>query len=109
MGGFTIIVLVDMYLIYGLAERNALAAEKLYCKMYPQIDAPDRRMFLNLNFNLWECESLRGNEIAMVEYDIEHIPSMHGTKCVGYGSMESEYFIGSSSHFWLALTIPITL
>ncbi|GFV38729.1 hypothetical protein TNCV_4420971 [Trichonephila clavipes] len=56
MGRFTNSKLADMCLIYGLAERNARAAERLYFKRYP-----DCWMFSNLRYNLCEYRSLRGN------------------------------------------------
>ncbi|GFU57538.1 hypothetical protein TNCV_3637011 [Trichonephila clavipes] len=34
--------------------------------------------------------------------------SVHGTRCVGYRSKESEYRVGSSSRLWPALTMPNT-
>ncbi|GFU59255.1 hypothetical protein TNCV_4197801 [Trichonephila clavipes] len=37
----------DMHLIYGLSERNARAAERLYRKKYPHKDAPDHQINLH--------------------------------------------------------------
>ncbi|GFS78084.1 hypothetical protein TNCV_4548731 [Trichonephila clavipes] len=45
MERFTNTELVDMPLIYGLAEGNARAAERLYRKRLPQRVAPDLRMY----------------------------------------------------------------
>ena len=44
--------LTDMHLIYGLAEGNARAVERLYRERYLQSDAPDNRIFTNLDYNL---------------------------------------------------------
>ncbi|GFU43037.1 hypothetical protein TNCV_3141581 [Trichonephila clavipes] len=52
MRHFTSTELADMYLIYGLSEGNARAAEKLYHEKYAQTDAPNHRMFTNLHHNL---------------------------------------------------------
>ncbi|GFX15604.1 hypothetical protein TNCV_2130921 [Trichonephila clavipes] len=57
MERFTNTELVDMHLIYGLAEGNARATESLCHKRYPQRDAPDDWMFDNLHHNLFEYGS----------------------------------------------------
>ncbi|GFV65478.1 hypothetical protein TNCV_1737151 [Trichonephila clavipes] len=44
MERFTNTKLADMQLIYGLAERNVRAAERLYRERYPQRDALVHRM-----------------------------------------------------------------
>ncbi|GFU59959.1 uncharacterized protein TNCV_667491 [Trichonephila clavipes] len=49
----------DMHLIYGLTEGNAQVAERLYRERYPQADAPNRWMFINLPHNLCKYGSLR--------------------------------------------------
>ncbi|GFV57134.1 DUF4817 domain-containing protein [Trichonephila clavipes] len=56
--GFKNTELADMHLIYGLADGNTRAAERLYRGRYPQRDVPDRQMFANLHHNLCEYESL---------------------------------------------------
>ncbi|GFU60192.1 hypothetical protein TNCV_4248961 [Trichonephila clavipes] len=44
MERFTNTKLEDMHLIYGLAEGNARATERLYCKRFPQRNSQDHRM-----------------------------------------------------------------
>ncbi|GFT29992.1 DUF4817 domain-containing protein [Trichonephila clavipes] len=61
MERFTNTELVDMHLIYRLADGNARVAERLYHKRNQQRDAPDHRMIANSHHNLSEYGSLRGN------------------------------------------------
>ncbi|GFX48591.1 DUF4817 domain-containing protein [Trichonephila clavipes] len=61
MEHFTNSELADMHPIFGLPEENARAAQRLYRKRYPQRNAPDHLMFVNLHHNLCEYGSLRGN------------------------------------------------
>ncbi|GFV81524.1 hypothetical protein TNCV_52481 [Trichonephila clavipes] len=61
MERLTIAELADMHLIYGLAEWNVRAAERLYRERDSHRNAPDCRMFANLHQNLCEYGSLRGN------------------------------------------------
>ncbi|GFT12632.1 uncharacterized protein TNCV_5094091 [Trichonephila clavipes] len=62
MERFTDTELADMLLIFGLAERNARAALRLYLERYPRRDASDSRMFADLHHNLCEsvCFQVRG-------------------------------------------------
>ncbi|GFV21907.1 uncharacterized protein TNCV_4525941 [Trichonephila clavipes] len=59
MEHFTNTELAGIRLFFGLAEGNALTAERLYRERCPHRDAPDHRLFANLHRNLCEYGSLR--------------------------------------------------
>ena len=50
---------VDMLLVYGLCERNARAAARLYAERYPHRRHPDHKAILNLENNLREFGMLQ--------------------------------------------------
>ncbi|GFX16270.1 hypothetical protein TNCV_4705241 [Trichonephila clavipes] len=95
--------LAEMHLIYGLAVGSSKAAEILYRERSPQRDAPYHQIFANLHPNLCEYGSLSDNRHINGTFC-----SMHGTKCVGYRSQESEYNVRSSSHSEPVLSMSIT-
>ncbi|GFU17802.1 hypothetical protein TNCV_722171 [Trichonephila clavipes] len=107
--------LVDVHLIYELAERNVRSAERLYRERYPQNDTAEQLHILyNLHHNLCEYGLLRSNRQSQggscipSGHSIQPIFSLGETKCVRYSMKEYEYHVGSSNHSWPALTMPIT-
>ncbi|GFT25786.1 hypothetical protein TNCV_1517671 [Trichonephila clavipes] len=54
-------VLVDIHLIYGLAEENVRVAVRLYRERYPQNDTSGIRMFANFHPTSCEYASVQGN------------------------------------------------
>lgn len=76
MQRFTNNELADMHFIYGLAEGNARAAQRLYCERFPQRVAPDRRIFANLHYNLSNYGSLRGDRSNVGRPRLSRTPSM---------------------------------
>ncbi|GFX66770.1 DUF4817 domain-containing protein [Trichonephila clavipes] len=76
MEPFTNTELADMHLIYGLAEGNARAAERLFREWYLQKDASDLRMFGNSHPNLCEYGSLRGNRHSEDGSRVTRTPNM---------------------------------
>ncbi|GBN59341.1 hypothetical protein AVEN_272162-1 [Araneus ventricosus] len=47
----------DMHFMYGVANRNAFEAERLYRKRFPRRHVPDRKMFERLHWYLCEMGS----------------------------------------------------
>lgn len=43
---------VDMLLLYGEAQKNGLAARRLYAEKYPERNLPDHKMFARLETSL---------------------------------------------------------
>ncbi|GFU59413.1 hypothetical protein TNCV_2299661 [Trichonephila clavipes] len=71
---FTNTYLTDIPLIFGLADENAQAAERLYRERYPQRDGC--QMFINLHHNLREYGSLRGDRHSESESRVLRTSSM---------------------------------
>ncbi|GFT56438.1 hypothetical protein TNCV_2334071 [Trichonephila clavipes] len=98
---------VDMHLIYGSTEKNLLAAERCAAKgNHREMRWTTRRLLICteicVNMNHYDVI-----DIIRVVYGFQRATVSH-TKCFGYRSKESEYYVLSSSHSWHALTMHIT-
>lgn len=76
MQRYTNTELADMHLVYGQADCNARAAQRLYRERYPQRDVPDRRVFSNVHHNLCEDGSLRGSRRSAGRPRVARTPAM---------------------------------